>query len=87
MDLKYVFVSEFMQILIGIRQDAAENEAIEIVFFQWEHVAVDQQKKLFLVGMNVDNALYNHRPLPRWPLRSRSQGIYFSIEWLSAFAD
>lgn len=65
----------------------AESKGKTIVFFQWEHVTVGQQKKPLLVGMSVDNALYNRRPLPRWPLRSRSQGIYFSIEWLSAFAD
>ena len=29
-DLKYVYVSKCMQPLIGIRYDAAENEAIEV---------------------------------------------------------
>ena len=65
----------------------AESKGKTIVFFQWEHVTIGLQKKPLVASMRVDNALYQRRPLPRWPLRSRSQGVHFSVEWLSAFAD
>ena len=58
-----------------------------MVFFQWQHVTEGRQKKPVIKGMRVTNALHLKCAVLGWPLKSHSQGIYFSIEWLSAFAE
>ena len=66
---------------------AAESKDQISVRFSWDHTIVGSQKKAHVVGIRVDSAVHHQSCLLGNPLRSRNQGLNFSIEWLNAFAD
>ena len=57
------------------------------IALQWLYVTKGPQRKPLIVFIRVDRALYHNQPALGWPLRSRNQGIHFSIEWLSSFGE
>ena len=64
-----------------------ESKQDTMVFFQWQHVTKGRQKKPVIKGMRVRNALHDKHVVLGWPLKSISQGINFSMEFLNDFAD
>ena len=65
----------------------AEDKLKTMVAFQWLYVTKGPLRKPVIVMLRADQALYHNRQASGWPLRSRSQGIHFSIEWLRVFAE
>jgi hypothetical protein len=65
----------------------AESKSKMIVCFVWEHLTVGPQKKPHVVRIKVNHALNDHRPPPRWPLRSRNEWYNFTVDWLNVFAE
>ena len=64
-----------------------ESKSAMIVCFEWEHLTVGPRKKRHVVSISVNHALHNHRPPPRWPLRSRNEWLHFTVDGLNAFAE
>ena len=65
----------------------AESKSQMIVCFVWEHLTVGPQKKPHVVRIKVNHALNDHRPPPKWPLRSRNEWYNFTVDWLNVFAE